>query len=75
VDVNYIFRRQQMERTLAEAAQNAAARAAHEEMARQYELEIERKSAGQIVFPSHREHDDRADETLISELPSPSASS
>lgn len=54
MDLNYIFLRQQMERTLAEAARNAAARAAHEEMARQYELEIERKSGGKIAFPEHR---------------------
>jgi hypothetical protein len=52
-DLNYLFLRQQMERSLAAAARNAAARAAHEEMARQYELEIERKSGGQIVFPWH----------------------
>ena len=51
MDLNYLFHRQQMERSLARAAESAAARAAHEEMARQYEMEIERKSGGQIVFP------------------------
>ena len=51
VDLNYLFHRQQMERSLAQAAGSAAARAAHAEMARQYEMEIERKSRGQIVFP------------------------
>ncbi len=76
-DLNYLFLRQQMERTLAESAKNAAAREAHEEMARQYELEIERKSGGRIIFPWHR-HDGAADpgtDQLISELPTPSASS
>jgi hypothetical protein len=52
MDLNYLFLRQQMERSLAAAARNAAARAAHEEMARQYELEIERKSGGHIIFPA-----------------------
>jgi hypothetical protein len=51
MDLNYVFLRQQMERTRAEAARNAAARAAHEEMAHQYELEIERKSGGRVAFP------------------------
>ena len=51
MDLNYMFLRQQMERARAEAARNAAARAAHEEMAHQYELEIERKSGGRVVFP------------------------
>jgi hypothetical protein len=55
MDLNYIFRRQQMERTRAEAAKSEAARAAHEEMAHQYELEIERKSGGRLVFPQPSE--------------------
>jgi hypothetical protein len=42
-----------VERTLAESAEHPAVRDAHAEMARQYELEIERKSGGQIVFPWH----------------------
>jgi len=73
VDLNYLFLRQQTERSLAAAANNAAARAAHEEMARQYELEIERKSGGQIVFPWHGQH--AAAEQRISVRPNPSASS
>jgi hypothetical protein len=51
MDLNYVFLRQQVERSLAEAAQSAPARAAHEEMARAYELAIERKSGGRIMFP------------------------
>jgi hypothetical protein len=54
MDLNYLFLRQQVERTLAEQAASSAARAAHEGMARQYELEIERKSGGRIIFPWHR---------------------
>ena len=73
MDLNYLFLRQQMERTLAESAKNAAAREAHEEMARQYELEIERKSGGQIVFAWHGQH--AAAKQRISARPSPTASS
>lgn len=54
MDLNYVFLRQQVERTLAEAARNEAARQAHEEMARAYEQEIERKSGGRIIFPWRR---------------------
>ena len=64
MDLNYLFLRQQVERTLAEHAVNIAAREAHEEMARQYELEIERRSCGRIIFPSHRQDE-------ISAHPSP----
>jgi hypothetical protein len=73
VDLNYLFLRQQTERSLAAAADNAAARAAHEEMARRYELEIERKGGGQIAFPWHGQ--DSAGEQRISAPPNPSASS
>jgi hypothetical protein len=55
MDLNYVFLRQQVERSLARRAQSAAARAAHEELARAYELAIERKSGGRIIFPWHRE--------------------
>lgn len=55
MDLNYVFLRQQVERSLAEAAASAAARAAHEELARAYELAIERESGGRIMFPSRRE--------------------
>jgi hypothetical protein len=44
-----------VERTLAEQAKSIAAREAHEGMARQYELEIERMTGGHIVFPWHRD--------------------
>ncbi|HWJ38437.1 MAG TPA: hypothetical protein VNR86_06720 [Sphingomicrobium sp.] len=54
MDLNYVFLRQQVERSRAASAENAAARSAHEELARAYELRIERKSGGRIVFPWHR---------------------
>ncbi len=55
MDINYLFLRQQVERALAAKCDNPAAREAHEGLARQYELEIERKSGGRIVFPRHRD--------------------
>jgi len=54
MDLNYLFRRQQIERSLAESANCDEARSAHEEMALAYEQAIERKSRGQIVFPWQR---------------------
>ena len=77
MDLNYLFLRQQVERTLAEAAKSAAARAAHEEMARQYELEIERKSGGWITFPWRRQEPAANDGSarLISATQTQSASS
>jgi len=50
MDLNYIFLRQQVERSLALSARSEAAREAHREMARQYELEIERETSGRILF-------------------------
>ncbi|HEX6783401.1 MAG TPA: hypothetical protein VF098_01930 [Sphingomicrobium sp.] len=54
MDLNYVFLRQQVERSLARASESEEARQAHEELARAYELQIERKSGGRIVFPWHR---------------------
>jgi hypothetical protein len=54
MDLNYVFLRQQVERSLAETADSAAAREAHEELARAYEQTIERKSGGRIMFGSNR---------------------
>jgi len=77
MDLNYVFLRQQVERSLADAADSAPAKEAHEEMARAYELAIERKSGGRIVFPWHRaeSHEDSGTEQLISVIQSQSASS
>ena len=68
MDINYLFLRQQVERSLAASCDNPAAREAHEGLARQYELEIERMSGGRIIFPWH--HDG-----AVSAPPSRSASS
>ena len=76
MDVNYLFLRQQVERSLAETAVSAAARQAHEDLARAYELQIERKSGGRILFDRRNEDRDSAEqEMLIIGLPSPSATS
>jgi hypothetical protein len=55
MNLNYLFLRQQVERSLASTAQSDAARQAHEELARQYELEIERQTNGRVAFPWRRE--------------------
>lgn len=60
MDLNYLFLRQQMERTFAEAADNEAARVVHEEMARAYERAIEHESDGRIMFPRNPSNDARA---------------
>jgi hypothetical protein len=66
MDLNYVFLRQQVERSLAKNSASDAARKAHEELARAYELEIERMSAGRISFP---------DEAAVSAPPSRSGPS
>ena len=77
MDLNYLLLRQQVERSLAKTAQSRAARDAHEELARCYELAIERKSGGRIVFPWHRGEAavDLGSDQLISVIQTPSASS
>jgi hypothetical protein len=45
VDLNYLFHRQQVERSRAAAAPGEAARKAHEELARKYEEQIEALTA------------------------------
>jgi hypothetical protein len=69
MDLNYVFLRQQVERSRANASASAAARKAHQELARAYELAIEYKSGGRIIFPWHRDDspDDCGSEMLISE--------
>ena len=76
MDLNYVFLRQQVERSLAETAESKAAQKAHEELARAYELTIERKSGGRIMFPRHRNEEAPAEaEQQISVIQIPSASS
>jgi len=50
MDLNYLFHRQQVERSRARAATSAEAREAHEQLAREYEKQIERFSNGEISF-------------------------
>lgn len=50
MDINYLFRRQQVERSLAKAASSAAARDIHEQLAAEYERQIEQVTDGRILF-------------------------
>lgn len=50
MDLNYLLRRQQVERSRAEAAASEAARKAHEELARKYEQEIEARTGSAFRF-------------------------
>jgi hypothetical protein len=52
VDLNYLFHRQQVERSLAEAASSEAARKIHLELAEEYERRILTLSDGQVTFAS-----------------------
>ncbi len=51
MDLNYLFHRQQVERSRADGADSEAARAAHEGLARQYEDKIEQLTADGFRFP------------------------
>lgn len=51
MDLNYLFHRQQVERSRADGADNESARAAHEGLARQYEDRIEEMTADGFAFP------------------------
>jgi hypothetical protein len=50
MDLNYLFHRQQVERSRAEAAQSDEARRAHAILACRYERQIEALSNGRISF-------------------------
>jgi hypothetical protein len=52
VDLNYLFHRQQVERTRSKTAETEAARAAHEELARRYEAQIEALTGDDYHFPN-----------------------
>jgi hypothetical protein len=54
VDINYLFHRQQAERSRAEAATSEAARNIHEHLAREYERMIEHATRGRITFVGRR---------------------
>lgn len=50
-DLNYLFFRQQVERSLAETAASPAARRVHRDLAELYQQRIERLTAGNIGLP------------------------
>jgi hypothetical protein len=51
MDLNYLFHRQQVERTRADAAGSEQARVAHEQLARCYEVQINDATGGTFEFP------------------------
>ena len=75
MDLNYVFHRQQVERSLADAAWSKAARRAHQELARAYELEIERRSGGRILFsrPAETASEDFAPPIIVHPIQSASS--
>ena len=50
MDINYLFLRQQMERSRAKAATSPVARKIHERLANEYERLIEQATRGRISF-------------------------
>ncbi|HYX47867.1 MAG TPA: hypothetical protein VE820_13745 [Sphingomicrobium sp.] len=50
MDINYLFLRQQTERSRAKAATSDVARRIHEQLADEYERLIEDATAGRITF-------------------------
>ena len=50
VDINYLFLRQQIERSRAEAAESDLARRIHEQMADEYERLIADATGGRVTF-------------------------
>lgn len=48
MDLNYLFHRQQVERTRADAADSAEARAAHDQLARCYQTQITQATEGRF---------------------------
>ena len=50
VDINYLFLRQQIERSRAEAAESDIARTIHEQMADEYERLIADATGGRVTF-------------------------
>lgn len=51
MDLNYLFHRQQVERSRSEVADTEEARTAHEELARRYERKIEDLTSEEFKFP------------------------
>lgn len=62
MDLNYLFHRQQVERTRAEAALSEEARIAHEQLARCYEARINQATGANFEFAPEGDIDgDRSD--------------
>ena len=57
MDLNYLFHRQQVERTMAQAAASEAARTIHLELAEQYERRIVELSEGKVSFRPTEDED------------------
>ena len=51
MDLNYLFHRQQVERTRADAADSEEARVVHQQLARCYEVQINEATDGEFEFP------------------------
>ena len=51
MDLNYLFHRQQVERTRSETARSVEARTAHEQLAKGYEQRIETLTSDEFHFP------------------------
>lgn len=52
MDLNYLFHRQQVEKSLANAASSDVSRRIHEQLAAEYERQIERVTDGRVKFVS-----------------------
>ena len=50
MDINYLFQRQQIERSRAKAAASDVARRLHEQLAGEYERQIEEVTRGRVSF-------------------------
>ena len=57
MDLNYLFHRQQVERTRAEAAGSEEARITHEQLARCYEVQINELTGADFSIPPTSAHD------------------
>jgi hypothetical protein len=64
MDLNYLFHRQQVERSKAASAESDAVRQVHEELAARYEEEIKRQSEGKVAFPRRRATSEAPDRSL-----------
>lgn len=62
MDINYLFLRQQTERSRAKAAASEVARKIHEQLASQYERLIEDATEGRVTFVHRRDNDSAANE-------------